>query len=322
MYWGPAPALLILPFYLCFHLQERCPLHSHWWDSERCPLLYCHTSVQKLFPAFPLIDSRGLSCAQLWLGFSNFYLSVAGMVAYYCANLCCDLSLLFYLFYFRFLNSGKHSQLILCVVFFCLACLSRYTLLFNGILFLYVFVHGKRSRKAIPTKIILSLALMVLAFVSLEALYNFVRFHNLLETGHRYQEGAPRFDAVAKSNQILSLRFFLHNAYYCFLNMVHFSPQGLVTGINPEGNSIFSIYPALLLLPVLFCTRKYANRKRMSFLLLAGSVIGLNLWCLCSIRPLAGPSSGIGTFLTCYRWYFSYSCLSYHLFPYSSKWGS
>ena len=51
--------------------------------------------------------------------------------------------LLFYLLYFRFLKSEKHWQLMLCVVFFCLACLSRYTLVFHGILFVYVFVHGK-----------------------------------------------------------------------------------------------------------------------------------------------------------------------------------
>jgi hypothetical protein len=138
-------------------------------------------------------------------------------------------------------------------------------------------VHAKRSGRAIPTKIILSFALIMLAFVSLEALYNFMRFHNVLEIGHRFQEGDPRFDAATKRNEILSPRYVLHNAYYCFLNMIHFSPTDMPVVIDLEGNSIFSVYPALLLVPVLFCKKKDRDKKRTSFLLLAGIAVGLNL---------------------------------------------
>jgi hypothetical protein len=176
------------------------------------------------------------------------------------------------------LESNKHCQLILSTVFFCLACLSRYTLVFHGILFVYVFVHGKRSGRAIPTKIILYAALLMLAFACLEAFYNFVRFHDALETGLRYQVAAPRFAAVTKSNEILSPHYVLYNVYYCFINVVHFSlNDDLLVKIDLEGNSILSVYPALLLLPVLFYTRMYVDKKRLYFLLLAGIVLGLNL---------------------------------------------
>ena len=175
--------------------------------------------------------------------------------------------LLFYLFYFRFLNSGKHSQLILCVVFFCLACLSRYTLLFNGILFLYLILHGKRSRQATPTKIILSLALTVLAFVCLQGLYNLVRF----------QAGDSSFAAILKNNQILFPRYILNNMYYCFVNNIGFLTHNSPVAIDIEGNSIFSVYPALMLLPVLFWKRKDADKQWMSFVTIVGIVVGLNL---------------------------------------------
>ena len=100
-----------------------------------------------------------------------------------------------------------------------------------------------------------------------------------------------------KAIEILSPRFFLHNAYYCFLNMVHFSPDGLSVVIDQEGNSVFSIYSALLLLPVLFCTRKYVDKKRVSFLLLAGIVIGLNLLFLMLYQATGNAQFG-------YRYFF------------------
>jgi hypothetical protein len=65
--------------------------------------------------------------------------------------------------------------------------------------------------------------------------------------------------------------------YYCFLNLVHFSPQGFWVVVDPYGNSVFSVYPALLLVPVLFCKKKDTHKKRKSFVAIAGSAIGLNL---------------------------------------------
>src|SRR5205807_3875406 len=89
---------------------------------------------------------------------------------------------------------------------------------------------------------------------------------------------APRFAVVTQSNEILSPRYVLYNMYYCFFNVMHFSlHDSLLVRIDDEGNSVLSVYPALLLLPVLFYTRTYINKKRLLFLLLAGIVIGLNI---------------------------------------------
>jgi hypothetical protein len=106
-----------------------------------------------------------------------------------------------------------------------------------------------------------------------------VRFHHLLETGQQFQQGDID-SAILKTNHLLSPRYSLQNIYYCFLNLVHFSPVGLFIGIDLYGNSVFSVYPALLLIPVLFCKRKDGDKKRMSFLPLAGIAIGMNILAL------------------------------------------
>jgi hypothetical protein len=278
MYWGPAPVLLILPFYVLFRLQASDVLYTAIAGIVNVVLFYF---VMQEFKKFFHLSLSLVAEAFLLLSFGlaspNFFLSVAGTVWFTAQIFAVTYLLLFYLFYFRFLNGNKHSQLILCMVFLCLACLSRYTLLFNGLLFIYVFGYCKMSGRTIPTKIILSLTLLVLAFVSLEALYNFLRFHNVFETGLRFQLVDVQVDARLKSNQILSIRYVYYNMYYCFINVLHLSNDIPYVIVDKNGNSVFSVYPALLLLPVLFCKRKYVNKRGTSFLLLAGIVIGLNL---------------------------------------------
>jgi hypothetical protein len=279
LYWGPAPVLLILPFYLLSHLQASDILYTAIGGTINVALFYgVIQAFKKCFRISLSLMAEALLVLSFGLASPNFFLSLVGGIWHTQQILATTYLLLFYLLYFRFLESKKHWQLILSAVFFCLACLSRYTFVFHGILFVYVFVHGKKSGRAIPPKTILYIALLMLAFVSLETFYNFVRFHDALETGLRFQVAAPRFAAVTKSNEILSPRYVLYNVYYCFINSVRFSlNDGLLVRIDDEGNSILSVYPVLLLLPLLFYTRTYVDKKRLSFLLLAGIVIGLNL---------------------------------------------
>src|SRR5437879_6238108 len=126
-------------------------------------ILSCKSSKSSsIFPAYSS-QTHFLCSALAWLLLTSFS-HLNGQIWGTSQIFATTYLLLFYLFYFRFLNSEKHSQLILCVVFFWLACLSRYVLLFNGILFIYLFLYCKTSGRAIPTKIILSLALLTMAF--------------------------------------------------------------------------------------------------------------------------------------------------------------
>src|SRR5947209_1394505 len=158
-------------------------------------------------------------------------------------------------------------------LFFYLAVLSRYSLIFNGILYFYLIVHYLLSGRKIPRIIFLSFAVLTLVFAGLLSTYNSLRFGNILETGLRYQQGDPRFHTILKRNQLFSPSYIWHNVYYYFLNIVNFSPAGNPVVIDLEGNSVFSVYPALLLLPVLFYNRNYLNRKQLLFLAAASAVV-------------------------------------------------
>ena len=92
MYWGPAPALLILPFYLLFHLQASDVLYTAIGGIVNVALFY---AVMQAFKKCFQISLSWTAEAFLVLSFGlaspNFYLSVAGILAYR-TNLCCDLS--------------------------------------------------------------------------------------------------------------------------------------------------------------------------------------------------------------------------------------
>jgi hypothetical protein len=111
----------------------------------------------------------------------------------------------------------------------------------------------------------------------LGALYNYLKFHNILETGERFVTGAARYATIDQNAPTLSIQYVLRNMYYCFFSTVHFSSAHQLIFFNPDGNSVFLVYPALLLVPVLLCNRRYRNSKRCLFLTTAGSVIVLNL---------------------------------------------
>ncbi len=280
MYWGPAPIFFILPFYFFSHLYASDVLYTAIGGIMNVVLFYFVVQeFRKYFSISLSLMSEVFLLLSFGLASPNFFLSTHGQIWYTSQIFATTYLLLSYLFYFKFLNSDRHYHLILCTVFFYLAFLSRYTLLFHGVLFIYLLMHYKSSSRAIPTKIIWSFALLTLAFGSLGALYNYLKFHNILETGQRFQASATarRYAAILKHDQTLSFHYVFHNIYYYFLNVISFSPTRYPVIINAEGNSIFSVYPALLLLPVLFYNRKYLDRKRLSFLRVAGMIITLTV---------------------------------------------
>jgi hypothetical protein len=278
MVWGPAPVLFILPFYILFHLNASDVIYTAIGGSINVALLYI---VMQEFKKYFMISISLFEDLFILLNFGlaspNFFLSVASRIWFTSQVFATTYLLLFYLFYFRFLNREKYYQLILSVIFFCLACLSRSSLLFNSILFVYLFIHYKNLDRAISVKIVWPIVLLTLAFGSLGALYNYLKFHDILETGERFVIGASRYAYIDKNYPILSIHYILRNMYYCFFNTIHFSSTHQLVFLDPDGNSVFLVYPALLLLPVLFCNRKSIDKKSFLFLITAGIVIVLNL---------------------------------------------
>ena len=278
MVWGPAPVLFILPFYIFLHLNASDIIYTAIGGTVNVVLLYIAMQEFKRYFAISIsLLEEIFVLFNFGLASPNFFLSVNGKVWFTSQIFAITYLLLFYLFYFKFLNHEKYSQLILSIIFFCLTCLSRSSLLFTGILFFYLFLHYKNSDRAVPAKIIWPIVLLILTFGSLGALYNYLKFHDILETGERFVVGATRYAPIDKNGVILSFHYVLRNIYYCFINTVHFSSDHQLVFLDPDGNSVFLVYPALLLFPLLLCNRKYRNKKRCLFLIIAGIVIVLNL---------------------------------------------
>lgn len=278
LYWGPAPVLFVLPFYLASHLQASDILYTLVGGAGNVILFYF---VMQAFKRYFNISLSLMAEAFLLFSFGlaspNFVLSLHGDIWFTSQVFSTTYLLLFYLCYFLFLSSEKHSLFILATVFFYLAVLSRYSLIFNGILYFYLLIHYRLLDRKAPLKLFVSFGVLTLAFIGVLGTYNYLRFGNPLDVGQTYQQGAHRYDSALQSGHYLSLSYVWHNVYYYFLNIVHFQQTHRPVVIDVEGNSVFSVYPALLLLPVLFYCRKYVNKKRLLFLGAAGLIVGLNV---------------------------------------------
>ena len=195
----------------------------------------------------------------------NFFLSLTGNIWFTSQIFATTFLLLYYCYFFRYLNSGKLNHLVVSVAFFCLACLTRYSLLFNGLLLVYLFWDSKATGKKIGLRLFIAVGLTLLFFVCLAAFYNYMRFQNILEVGQRFQQGNKRYSAALKSGIILSFKYFWYNIYYYFLNPIYFSLSKHILRINSEGNSVLMVYPSLLLVPVLFFKFKRFDAKKRFF---------------------------------------------------------
>jgi hypothetical protein len=88
----------------------------------------------------------------------SFFLSLAGKIWFTNQIFATTFLLLFYCFFFQYLNTSKLYSIVASVAFFCLACLTRYSLLFNGLLLTYLFWDRKVTGKKIELRLLVSVS--------------------------------------------------------------------------------------------------------------------------------------------------------------------
>ncbi len=287
MWWGPAPSLFILPFYLVSGTNASDVLYTLLAGTLNITLLFF--TIKEFVIYFKLRISY-FSIIFIIVSFAlispNFSLSLlAGVWSTY-QTIACTYLLLFYLFFFKFLNAGYKNLylLALAVVFFNLSWLSRGTLVINGLLLLYpLFLSPLSLKKRYLKKYLLITATITTFFLLIFLTYNFLRFHNPLEIGLRFQQGNIRYEQAYKENMIFSRDYFTHNFSIYFLNHISFSLESpYLKNISREGNSIFSMYPYLFLLFFLLQKKHLRKTRYSGFLILSllviGSTIGLLLF--------------------------------------------
>jgi hypothetical protein len=271
LYWGPAPVLLLWPFYLLWGVNASDVLYTLLGGFTNIVLSsLCVQEVRRYFN----LSLSPIAIVFLLISFAfgspNFVLSLVGGIWASSQIFAMVYLLLYYLFFFKYLNSGKQYYVLVAVVFFCLACLSRYSLCLHGLLFCYLLWDRKVKGKKLSPWLFISAGATIVFFGCLMALYNYLKFQNILEIGQRFQQGAARYDAIVKSGPVLSFSYLWHNVYYYFLNPITFSLSKWDLQIDLEGNSVLMVYPSVLLCSLLIFKFRQFDLKRRAFVLIVG----------------------------------------------------
>ncbi len=264
-YWGPGPVIFILPFYLLGSIFRLSAFYT--LVAGVLNVIFFYKILQK-FNQYFLLKLSALDECFLITSFAlcspNFYQSLAGYIWATSQVIATTYILVSLFFLFIFLQTKQFSRFFLSVLFFNLAWLSRYTLIFYGLLYLYpLYIMLKESGKQMVTKSVLVLAGMCLIAAVFLGTYNYLRFDNPLETGLRYQEPSARYTKVMHSGKLFSLNYIPYNAYYYFLHLP-FRTQYPYLAFDYEGNSIFAVYP--LFLCFFFIRKRDWLRKKYALL--------------------------------------------------------
>lgn len=274
LYYGPSSVLFILPFYLLLGIHASDVFYTLVGGITNVILFFLVLEeCRKYFAIKVSFFSKIILIIGLALVSPNFYLSLTGRVWSTYQVIGGFYLLLFFYFFFKFLRKKNLIFFLFSVIFFHLAWLSRYTLLFHIILFFYpLTILFRISRK----KFIAASAIFLLCTLFFLAVFlglNYGRFGNPFETGTRYIKGNPlnpRQQALMQEkNNIFSLHYIPYNFTYYFLHHIAVSTKKPFLQIDREGNSIFSVYPLVFFLPFLFQKKHLRKKNQIAFFFLA-----------------------------------------------------
>lgn len=177
------------------------------------------------------------------------------------------LLLLIFLEYF-----GKKRLWIISILFgFVL--LTRFTAALGIIFFFLLILFEKKSLREKAKELIMLFAPFVF-FIFLYALYNWLRFHNVFETGYSLQRLPYQFQTDFRNTGLFGLNHVVRNAFHMFIA----PPVGLGASLNPlfwnDSNGI-SIFLTSMYLLYLFRIKKFS--KEVKLLLISACVIAIPL---------------------------------------------
>lgn len=279
-YWGPAPVLFIFPFYIFTKLKTSDILYTLIAGILNCYIFYFALKELILFFRLKVSNwSRYFLLLCFAFASPNYYLSMNGKIWETGQIIATFYILTSLLFFFKFLNNvNKKKFIILSLLFFNLAWLSRYTLLFHVLLYIYPLVYlyrsGRERRLKTTLKIILT---SIIIGCGVFFIYNFLRFGSIFETGIHYQTANQRFIEDIKTGQIFSFKNIAHNFTYYFLNHIQVSFERPYIHMDIEGNSVFSVYPLLLLIMSIFQFKSFTNKRVSLYLFFTSLVVLITL---------------------------------------------
>lgn len=290
LYWGPAPVLVILPFYVF--------LGNNFSDVIYTLLFgFCNTVIFyfliKEFLKYFKINLSSLSKFTVLLSFAfaspNFYLSLAGRIWHTSQVIAIFYLLLFLFFFFVFLNLKQYRYLVIATLLFCLAWFTRFTLIFYALIFLYPLYINFKAKKIKELKEVLAIIIFLnIIFAGIFLSYNYVRFGNIFETGFASQHRIKpeRYNWQEFNNKFTSVDYLAKNLYFYYVSPFSVLPEYPFLKIDKDGNSVLLTYPLLLTLVFLF-KRSWKKFKQKLFL-----IIGLSIFALSQLNLLLFASTG------------------------------
>lgn len=296
LYWGPAATLFILPFH--YLLGDKNTDLIYTLSAGMFNILIFFLIILEVMKFFKLKVSK-MRIALLVISFAlaspNFYLSLSGRIWHTSQIIAVFYLLLFLFTFFKFLNNQKKFfYLFLSLVFFNLSWLTRYLLIINGILYLLPLIIFFRQK--IFFKILFQIILVNLVFLCLFFSYNYLRFNDILETGLRYQLANGRFADALRQGRGFSLTNIGNNFYYYFLNNPLVKNSEYI--FDPEGLSVFIVYPLLFCLLFFFKLRINHKIEKL-FILIAFAVIVINIFLLLTFLGTGWSQFGSRYFFDC-----------------------
>lgn len=276
-YWGPLPALLLLPYVAMTGLNASDRLFDSLIGAGT--VLFTYLMLREAARRHLLALTPICACALailMGLGTVHFYLSVLGGVWFFS-----QITATFFLTVaiWAMLRTDRGIRWVaLGGAAFGAVLLSRISILATAPFFLVALVAGHDSmgpaRWSQTARRTLVFTLPVLFCLAILLLYNYARFGNPFEDGVAIQTATGanlRFKAAYDQHGVFSLHYVPHNVYYYFLNPALLrDPTTQALTFDPEGNSMFLVTPALL-----FAFRSFRQRNWLTIAAAAGAVLCL-----------------------------------------------
>lgn len=307
LYWGPAPILFISLFYIFLGgIKSSDVFYTVVAGIINVILFYI---LAREFIKFFKLSVSQTSVQIVLLSFAfaspNFFSSLTSGVWQTSQAIAVMYLLVSLIFYFKFLINSKYFiALIISILFFNLAWLSRYGIAWYSILFIYIFLYFKND--AILFKRIISIFSIITAvFVLLFFTYNFMRFGNIFNTGIKYlvvdtnikrdefeKEEAHRVWKLTVEDRKFSASYIPQNIYYYFLNPIRFSLEKPYILIDKMGNGIFFVYP--ILFSLFFIRKKLFSQveRNRNLLFIFFLISGIHLFILLIYGATGWPQFG------------------------------
>ncbi len=268
LYWGPLPAITIIPLIFIFGKNTSDFIYTACFGSLNALLLtFVLSKLNQLLKNKLSFVNIFLLTVFFAFGTVNFAVSVVGRVWFTSQVISLTVFLISLYFLLDYLFSKKNIKFILATCFLMTAGFGRLTyLLYLPMFVLSLFFTKPFNKKKVITNSFF-LIFFIISFFALYGFYNYKRFQNPFETGYNFQAERNDFTKLRKNYGRYNIIYLVQNIKYQLINPLLFENKFPFIKPNLKGNGIFITSPLFLLL--VFYIKKVLKNK-YNILLISG----------------------------------------------------